>query len=562
MGNNTSSNLELIKKKEKCEFSYNDIEMYNDIFKELREKKVIKNRAFSDSVWILDKKYNITGYVNNINFQMKETLSDYILIVKCLLLSKLGLEDNKAEPDTLVSRYKYLLTIINITDGFKNDKIEQFQDYCDKISHKSTVVERSLIALNELDIFYELDYIDEFITILEEKFDSDASNRPRRLPNYKSVLLFNSKINEIFKYLSYEEKKMFYPLYLWWNITMIIPLRPSEFLTIKYDCCWKDGEGRFWITVPRSKVDDKKSKIKLVYDLEINKNMYDMINEYKDFISNEFDSGEYLVSYEVRKSCFSNISKYSSEKTRIDREKLNADDGNVIIRDFYEKFLKHELKSGIIQYIRMGDTRHYAFCNMLIQGLNPLSIAQIGGHTSLKSQMHYYQQLEECTNAYVSELSYKINLRKHKIYHSVNDYNSMEYKSRTMLGLYSKEEIKDFLEIDHGLCIKYKNKSDKINFSTCREECYDCEYHIMNFEKYPFMKEKIINKATKAEAMIKKQLELIRELSDNIRNSIREEQVDNISNKKLRSIGVELNSNLNKRAVLQSSLLDFVIKEA
>lgn len=561
MKNNVAINLGIKKKNETIEFSYNDIEMYNNIFSELKNKKIIKNNFFSDTVWTLDKKKSITGYINRLECNLKKTVNEYELIIKSLLLSKLYIDMDGPEPGTLVTRYKYLIDIINITDGFKMKNIEKFEDYCEEISNKPTVVDRSLAGLYDLDIFYEIEFIDEFIEVLEQKADPDIYTRARRLPKYKSVLLFDRRLNEIFDDLGYEDKKVFYPLYLWWNITMIIPLRPSEFLTIKYDCCWKDSSDRYWVTVPRSKVNDRKSKIKLVYDLEINKKTYDMINDYKNFISKEFTTNEYLISYEVRKSCFSAMNKAGSQRTRVDKEKLNPDDGNAIIRAFYERFLKDELESGIIEHIRMGDTRHYAFCNMLMQGLNPLTIAQIGGHTRLESQMHYYQQLEECTNAYVSDLAYRVNLRNHKIYDSINDYNNIEYRSRTMLALYSKEEIKNFLEIDCGWCIKYKKELDQIEFDTCGDECYDCENHIMDFRKYPFMKEKIINKVAAVDTIIKEQLELMSKLSEDIRSTVKEDKVDNILNKKLKSLGAQLKNNLKRKAILESSLLEFIIKE-
>jgi glucose-6-phosphate 1-dehydrogenase len=47
-----------------------------------------------------------------------------------------------------------------------------------------------------------------------------------------------------------------------------------------------------------------------------------------------------------------------------------------------------------IDRLTTGDARHYAFCNMMLQGFNMLSIARIGGHKTLRMQMHYHAHLE------------------------------------------------------------------------------------------------------------------------------------------------------------------------
>lgn len=44
--------------------------------------------------------------------------------------------------------------------------------------------------------------------------------------------------------------------------------------------------------------------------------------------------------------------------------------------------------------VRLNDTRHFAFINLMRQGYHPVEIARLGGHTSIQAQYHYQQHLD------------------------------------------------------------------------------------------------------------------------------------------------------------------------
>ncbi|MGR5979261.1 hypothetical protein ACT7DJ_17430 [Bacillus cereus] len=48
-----------------------------------------------------------------------------------------------------------------------------------------------------------------------------------------------------------------------------------------------------------------------------------------------------------------------------------------------------------------------AFCNMMLQGFNMLSIARIGGHKTLRQQLHYHAHLDHLAESAVHILAKK-----------------------------------------------------------------------------------------------------------------------------------------------------------
>lgn len=65
----------------------------------------------------------------------------------------------------------------------------------------------------------------------------------------------------------------------------------------------------------------------------------------------------------------------------------------------YKVVRSHDTKEGELPYIYYGDTRHLAIMNMMLQGMNPIYIAQLAGHHTLDAQLGYYSHLETFTTA-------------------------------------------------------------------------------------------------------------------------------------------------------------------
>ena len=60
-----------------------------------------------------------------------------------------------------------------------------------------------------------------------------------------------------------------------------------------------------------------------------------------------------------------------------------------MLKGFYKRIISNTYKYEVERQLNIGDTRHIAFTSLLLQGVSPIEIAMLGGHTSLSSQDHY-----------------------------------------------------------------------------------------------------------------------------------------------------------------------------
>ncbi|NRZ60377.1 integrase [Clostridium beijerinckii] len=549
----------MIRKENNSFFCINDINGYIELFDKYKDKKVIQNKFFSDNVWILSYDNNQKKHCRRISFN--QISKEYQILIKSMILKKLN-DKRILLPATLVVKYKCLIKVIEEIGELNEKNLEKYDDYLYEHKHKSSFIDKLRTAFFDLMNFTNNTDINLYFYLTTNYYNSEIHSKARDLPDFKSILIFDTRINDVFPKLNSEYKLKYYMIYIWWNLTMIIPLRPNEFLKLKYECCWKDSDGKYWIHVPRSKVEDEKAKIKLVYELQCSREIFEIIENYKVFIKQYIDgTTKLLFPFKLRYKTFNNKQKKISDRLRINKNDQNNHDGNCVLAKFEETYLSNELEGGQYSHITLGDTRHYAFCNMILQGLNPLVIAQIGGHTSLDAQLHYYNHIENCTNAYTKELAYRYRIKNHKILCSLDKYNEAEFKSRTLSQLYKDNEL---LEIEKGHCLKYRKNDDKIDFSECGEECYECENFIADFKKYPEMRELYQEKSNEYQNILDKQLAIIKYISNDLKKDIEVKNNQNIvnpmNNSELLNTGHSLINNINKKAILDGNLLEFILK--
>jgi len=61
---------------------------------------------------------------------------------------------------------------------------------------------------------------------------------------------------------------------------------------------------------------------------------------------------------------------------------------------FYKEVVYGEFEKTVIREVRPNDTRHFAFCSLLMQGISPIEIARLGGHSTIEAQYHYSNHTE------------------------------------------------------------------------------------------------------------------------------------------------------------------------
>lgn len=448
--------------KEIVSFNMDDVKKrYIQDFNQLVDDGIIEDCSFNDSIWKAIDEFEVAQYLK-FNFEINPELNTAL---KCFALLKLS-----EQYSSVGNCYKAITTISKMliaSNFFNDDYVENFNIYLKNCCDSD---KRSIGFIKEFLNFHQL--------IVSEKYHQLINSLPyipsnsRILPCYSSIITFDYLIEDFISNDYLQSKSEFIPIIIWWELTKIIPMRPIEFAILKRNCLsTKDNE--YFIKIERRKEKGGKVKyktVKILTNLKIPYRLYKIISEYINSTSN-IATGNFIFSNEVYKSL--NNRRY--KESNLDfigmnnlRKLLNTFFTEIISDKYgYEVISKNEmdceLKDYEIEKLQLGDTRHIAFCGMMLQGFNPLTIAQIGGHYTLTEQCSYCNHLDTFVNSHTYVLTKSI---RNKIIKNVSSNIPMNKNIASKNNLVLKEKLGNdfylFPKVRGGRC---KNK----NFP------YDCK---------------------------------------------------------------------------------------
>ena len=376
-----------------------------------KNKFLINESIFSFDRWQIFNKQQQLYY--QVNFEKVKELIEFeeLIVLKCWVLSLIK-EDYSASfirvmYDSVASAIKASNNFdINFINGKKGNAI--FTIMQEQEGNKGLIPG----IISYIDFLEEYDFIEkghhEAIKIIKNNKKSLFNRIKRReLPSNKDILTFAYYIKKFFEETKDDNLKNFFkPLLLWWKITNVIPMRPSEFsFKLKPDCLIKEN-GELYLKVSRIKLRSNRKKvgrIPILNKLTITKEIYDLIDEYRELVS--FDKNrDTLISYKAlinfKNEVIDNDSEYLKVFKKQNFLKRHSESFNSrLLSDLIVYFYKIVIEGiyGFTSYkdrICAGDTRHLAFTSLFIQGLTPIEIAMIGGHTTLNMQINYTGHIE------------------------------------------------------------------------------------------------------------------------------------------------------------------------
>ena len=213
--------------------------------------------------------------------------------------------------------------------------------------------------------------------------------RQRILAEFDAYFRFNDAFEDFWTGMNASEKLFYFPLYFWWNLTAILPLRPTEFLLTPRPCLERKS-GENILTVRRTTL--KKRKRKIYYSID----------------------GDYrLVKYSIPDKMAAEIEKYleatskmpiSSLNTLFVQQPHNSYLGSMPFTSIYYKYanlssclkkfqndiMKIESEHSIIN---LGDTRHLAMISLIASGGSPVVCKELAGHEDINISAHYYANI-------------------------------------------------------------------------------------------------------------------------------------------------------------------------
>jgi len=551
---NDDSNEVLVIKEEVGFDTNTSIGYYRKEFDKLVKNGIVKSGEFDDNNWAC-----VTEFYKNVNIEFGfQIYPETNVKLKAYALFKIN------DRNTTVLNAKRAIQIVSLylkqTNFLDSNNVISIQD---EIKTWKIEAKRSLCHVREFLNYINEDINNPHFEVLEKI--SIPESKTRVIPNYYSIINFNYLIQHFIESANDEIKYKYYPLIIWWELSKIIPMRPIEIAILKRDCIEYDGVD-YYISITRRKQRRQgKVKYKTIQPLtkiKITEELFNLINNYIKYC-NKINNSTSLFSYEVFKENLKVPRAYETWSEKLKNDIVDVDKINNLLKNFYKEVIVgvynyrviaknekdiEEMDKYEIETIQLGDTRHIAFCGLMLQGYNPLTIARIGGHETFSEQLGYQSHLDEYINAYTYMMTKNI---RNKI---LNGYNNLSFKSVkfSKVGLIKKEslgeELYDMLKVKGGRCSSKNFPND------CKSDShFTCEHFIPD----ETMTQDIINnELNKVNIQLESKVKYIKSLTKDLIYFGKEKESTDIIDENLKMNTKALNALLKQKALFEAYKLD------
>lgn len=550
---------------ESIEYKEEEIERSRKKFKELKDEGIIIFGNFEDSKWILTNEIR----KSTLNFEFDEILYNREAKERNMYTYKQFVNSVKSYAVLNIQK-TCMSTTINFLHSLKRYAIAT--NYFNEKKSKNgldtlPLLERSAGVLHYIEGYVQyvnFDGVEYYISLLDELIDealalaktiSEDDNR-RNLSDFQSIMLFDRIIDDFWKRINNNSnkklKESYFPLYLWWKITNIIPLRLNEFCVTPYDCIEESSDGKLYISLRRTtlKGNRKKQRRYISYKLDedykiykyiISKEIADLIKEYQEitkecridynrlicyvsFIKGALSFGDKLDSNSPllgrnfsRESLRSLRDRFLTEIVQneynyeilksdkfIEERTVGIEDNETVIVEF------KPLKDNQISTFRLGDIRHYAMINLVMSDVSPILIRELVDHEDINTSFHYFGNTSELVKC-MSYIKYKEICKKEY------DRIGKNKDNITIERVLNQLKYSESIEVDNGRCISKYFIAGQLNDCIPNDgECENCDF---------FIQEKATDKETQKlklkiiESKIDKESELIANLLSSYKNT-------------------------------------------
>ena len=326
--------------------------------------------------------------------------------------------------------------------------------------------------------------LDEILDELSDVYEKTAfsSSCQRSLAAFESYFRFNDILDRFWKESKdINEKLFFFPVWMWWKVTGVLPLRPREFILTSRSCLKIVG-GEHKLSVRRNNIkgSGKTKNYKINYDYKsceytipesLAKEIQWYIDKTDKYASNDIKT---LFIADPHYSLWDrNRPKNSRYYTYINLR--------TCLRYFYEKIVKERYGYNVIydsentvlndekdiNYLHLGDTRHIALINLILEGATPMITMMLAGHDNPDMSAHYYSniaKLVECRTyrQYLKTISgnqfYRLSGPTERL--SIKEFSTMSDGGRCFSTKYKNHDFSD--------CEKQMGPSGELGFcKTC-----------------------------------------------------------------------------------------------
>ena len=499
-----------------------------DKFVEAKNKNILVRCDFDDDLWILfDTKietklkfdFSELDFARYAKNRFNCTFKEFKDLAKAYIVTLLP----HLSARTINRVVAHINTVAKRTDFFSTEKAEEFIN----IDNTAEFINIENSYFNAIEFFkiIPMNNSSEFTEIVEDIFwelnslNKNNKLQRRELSDFYSVLLFDKVINYWWDNSdNLDEKVLYYPIYIWWKLTSILPLRVVELSVIPYNCTYcKDN--KYFVRVRRSVIkgknfNSKKQKIHhnlnsdyKMFEYEVTKEIFDILEEYKKIICQYNPNNSRRMDDDVLfdKKVLTDHKKLLKMATNHSKS-VNVDiftyvDLRNLLTSFYKKIISDKfgfdiVKKGVIESemlnldkamrldkitkISLGDTRHIAMINMSLSDFNPILIKDFVNHSDINTTYHYSQNVEKVVKC-MTYIKYQ-QLRNRENSNNTELKINNGFSSASVLAMMDNDS--NFKEVDNGRC--YSTKFLKGDITDCLTsgfeigDCSNCDYFVQS----------------------------------------------------------------------------------
>lgn len=526
------------------QFNITNKEDYYKTFNEYVDNKIIKKGSkFEDANWV----YSHKSEEKRITFPKEIT---YKRLEKIL--------DKKSyEIEIALKSFTLYNLDISLIDKF----LATLRRFSNGSLKKSSITEMGLIKSFIEYIGVSIEKAEE----LEESFDdieyyeSYKNSVGRTLPNFIDIYLFRDIVDDIVFNKGIENYKKYLLVIMWWKITSILPLRPTEFLRTDYDCIIPKDEsddGTYKLKIKRTLLKGKKyvpnwHTIEGAYKedfITIDEWVYNLIYLYKNILNNDigYTENKELFPFELVKFSYgqapvkerelnSNLTMYNDLRNNLKKfynKVVKKEYGYIPISKFVENSKGYEEK--YIKKLSLHDARHISIINLIYLGVDIYKVMILAGHENINTTMSYYEQMDEFARGSVFAFN-----KTNNMITSRKDSNE-EFRDSGYLETH-KSIMKERLKIAKGgKSVWFKVKGGHCTYSNLKNDLSNCNLYEVNHSVCPYFrpdnKKVIQDELKKTEKKYRTEVKILRDIIRDSHTIHRSNQIISVGIAKLQNL--------------------------
>jgi len=343
------------------------------VFDDYKARSVILNDGFEDEAWSFTNQAHIVNIslVANGGDSIQDWLGcgidDYRNCIRAYIVFNLG--------ELELSSMRTIVNLFNKIPALPADGAAELM----KDANHAAKLLQLLPGGNERR--------DAVIAALDEnasKYNCGRDSQQRTLAEFQTYLKFNKIVDGFWSQSDAQQRLFYFPLYFWWRLTAILPLRPTEFLLTPRDCM--DGNT---LTVRRTRLKGGGRKIGYridddyeVFKYTLNSGLACELRKYIDATESLPDT-EISTLFRLDPCCGRPISVAQGQNRYYTYQHLRN-----CLRSFYDEIVREQDPK--LDTVNLGDTRHLAMISLICSGGSPTICMELAGHADIVASSHYY----------------------------------------------------------------------------------------------------------------------------------------------------------------------------